>query len=359
MGDLLGMRRAPMVAFAFAAATALFLAAPVHAQWLDFKMAAIPRTSDGKLDAVAPAPRTSDGKSDLSGLWRLNAGIGYALNIVTDLEANELSSEAKTLSRQRSENLWTDDPAVDCLPLGSRYMYPALGQLAKVIQTPTLIIILFEDLTYRQIFLDGRDLPQDPNPSFMGYSVGHWEGDTLVVESTGFNDRPWLDGVGHPRSETMRLTERWRRKNFGEIDLQLTFEDPKFYARSWTVPVGVRFVPDTELLESVCSEHEKSRGRMIGRTERERNLTIPSATLSSYAGRYEAVSAMAGGARVLDVALVEGELLLSFDGKGKTPLVRLTETTFGTKLGFVEFVRGSDGSVTHLMLNANRAVRKR
>ena len=362
MGEGIGIRIRPvrMVPSAIAAAAALLLAAPVDAQWLDFKTPDVPRTADGKLNVAAPVPRAADGKPDLSGLWRISAGVGYGLNIVTDLKPDELSSSAKNLSRQRAENLWTADPGVDCLPYGTRVMSSALGRLAKVVQTSTLIVVLFEDLTYRQIFLDGRSLPKEPNPSFMGYSVGHWEADTLVVESTGFNDRSWLDGAGHPHSETLRLTERWRRKSFGEIDLQLTFEDPTFYVRPWTVPVSVRFAADTELLESVCSENEKSRARMVGRTDTDRTFTMSPTALSVYVGTYEVESSSRfAGARVLDVVLVEGELLLNFDGKGKTSLVPLTETTFAHSLGFVEFVRDGQGNVTHLMINANRAVRKR
>jgi hypothetical protein len=355
----IGIRPIEIVGVAIVASAAVFLATSVEAQWLNHKMADVPRTPEGAFNSAAPAPRTADGKPDLSGLWRISAG-GYGLNIVSDLSAGDLSSSAKSLSRQRLENLRTDDPAVDCLPLGSRYMHSVIGQLAKLIQTPTLIVILFEDLTYRQIFLDGRSLPKDPSPSFMGYSVGHWEGDTLVVESTGFNDRPWFDSAGHPHSETMRMTERWRRTSFGVIDLQLTFQDPQYYARDWTVPVNVRFAADTELIEAVCTENERSRRHMVGLTDRERKFTISPTALSLYAGTYEAAppSGM-GGARVLDVVFAEGELSLSFDGKGKMPLIPLTETTFAHPLGFVEFVRDSQGNVTDLMLNANRAVRKR
>src|SRR6185436_14745870 len=146
---------------------------------------------------------------------------------------------------------------VRCLPLGPAY--PTSGdstgsEMMRIVQTPQLIVMLNPDLTYRQIWMDGRALETNPNPSWMGYSVGRWEGDTLVVESFGFNDRTWLDQNGHPHSEALRTTERYRRRDFGHMDIEVTLSDPAAYARPWTVALGAELTADTELLEYVCNE---------------------------------------------------------------------------------------------------------
>lgn len=217
------------------------LATTVAAQWLNYSTPGIPRLPDGKPNLAAPAPRTSDGKPELSGLWRLNPGFGYIVNIASDLKPAEVFPWAEALYRQRLDDFGKDDPhSVKCLPGAPRKIASVIsGTMAKLIQTPSLITILYDDLSYRQVFLDGRELPKDPNPSFMGYSTGHWEGDTLVVQSTGFNENTWLDFGGHPHTESLRVTERFRRRDFGHIDLQVTFEDPKAYARPFTVPISV------------------------------------------------------------------------------------------------------------------------
>src|SRR6266567_8033064 len=206
------------------------------AQWLHYPTPGIPRTADGKPNLTAPAPRTTDGTPDLSGLWMLNAGPGHVANIAADLKAGEIQPWADALYKQRLGDLGRDDPwTVQCLPAGPRLILTGGNGAARIIQTPAILVILYEELSYRLIFLDGRELPKDPNPSWMGYSVGHWDGDTLVVESTGFNERSWLDMGGHPHTDSLRTTERYRRTSFGHMDLQVTFDDPKAYARPWTV----------------------------------------------------------------------------------------------------------------------------
>src|SRR2546423_4754770 len=154
------------------------------------------------------------------------------------------------------EDLGKDRMSVQCLPWGPSYNTSV--RKAKIVQTPGLIVMLDEDLTYRQIFLDGRKLEADPNPSWMGYSVGHWEGDTLVVESTGFNNRTWLDRDGHPHTEALRTTERYRRRDFGHMDVEVTLQDSAIYAKPWTVKVEAQLNADTELAEYVCNENVKN-----------------------------------------------------------------------------------------------------
>ena len=152
--------------------------------------------------------------------------------------------------------------SVDCLPFGPMATFQTEGGPARIVQTPALIAILFADLSHRRIFMDGRALPVHPNPTFMGYSVGRWEGDTLVVESTGFNERTWLDVQGHPHTEDLHITERMQRRDFGHIDVDITFSDPKAYSRPWIVKTSLVYWPDTEMLEYVCSENERDRGHL-------------------------------------------------------------------------------------------------
>jgi hypothetical protein len=336
------------------------------AQWLHYPTPGLPRAADGKPNLNAPAPRAADGKPDLSGLWMLAAGPGLLANVTADLRPDEVQPWANALFKQRLGDIGIDDPwTVQCLPAGPRQILSGGTGPARIIQTPALLVILYEDLIYRQIFLDGRELPKDPNPSWMGYSVGHWEGDALVVESSGFNQRSWLDMGGHPHTEALRTTERFRRTSFGHMDLQVTFDDPKAYARPWTVSYGVTFAPDTEMLEFVCAENEKDREHLVGRTAAEKNVIVSPRILSKYVGVYETVSTTgtAMTARVFNVTLEAGQLMIEIGGRGKMPLVALSETTFSPRLlGTYEFVMDDRGVVTHLMAYSTegdvKAVRK-
>ncbi len=257
---------------------------PVSAQWLNQRDPRIPRTKEGKPNLSAPAPRAANGKPDLSGIWltdgtprpemeRLFRGFGafavpgddplefnkYFLNIMSDFkpEDDPLRPEFVSLMRQRAR-AQRDTPTTLCLPMGVPWSN-GLPSPHKVVQTPGLTVIMYEGETTRQIFTDGRKHPADPNPSWLGYSVGDWEKDTLVVDTVGFNDRTWLDAFGHPHSESLHVVERFRRRDFGHMDLQVTFEDPKTYTKPVTINYGQTLLPDTDLLEYVCTENEKSR----------------------------------------------------------------------------------------------------
>lgn len=325
----------------------------VMGQWLDYPTPSIPRTADGKPNFAAPAPRTSAGKPDLSGLWTMNAGPGHLANVTADLKPGEIQPWAEALYKQRLGDLGKDDPwTAKCLPAGPRLILTGGNGPARITQTPQLVVILYEDLTYRQIFMDGRKLPSDPNPSWMGYSVGHWDGDSLVVESTGFNDRSWLDMGGHPHTESLRTTERFRRTSFGHMDLQVTFDDPKTYTRPWTISFGVNFAADTSMLEYVCAENEKDREHLIGRTAEEKGVTVSPEILAKYVGTYETVATTgsAMSARMFRVTLADGQLMIEIGGNGKIPLIPLSETTFSPRLlGTYEFVKDNSGVVTHMM----------
>jgi hypothetical protein len=324
---------------------------PVAAQWLDHPTPGIPRTPDGKPNLAAPAPKAAGGKPDLSGLWRLGVEIGIGANITADLPPADIQPWVAALSRSRLEDFGKDDPEITgCKPGGPRHITRA--GLAKIVHTPGLMVILYEDLAYRQIFLDGRPLPPDPNPNWMGYSVGHWEGDTLVVETAGFNDRTWLDFAGHGHTEALRMTERYRRPDFGHMDLQVTIDDPKAYAKPWTVSAGGTLAADTELLEYVCLENEKDQQHLVGRTSEEKKVIVPPAILAQYVGVYEV-----GSRNVFTITLVNGELLLDMQGKGKVPMIPLSETSFSPRLlGTYQFFKNEQGVVTHMLVHSAEEV---
>jgi hypothetical protein len=246
------------------------LSGSAFAQWPTLKTPSIPRTSDGKADLSAPPPRTSDGKPDLSGLWQVPLANGipkYVLNLAADLPNNQVPLQpwAEALLKERMETSGKDYPASRCLPPGVPNITFAPHPF-KIVQVPGLVVILHEALmTFRQIFTDGRALPQKAEPTWMGYSVGTWEGDRLVVRTTGFNDKTWLDIAGHPATEALKVTERFRRRDFGHLDLEITIDDSKAYTHPWTVNVGATLLPDTDLIEFVCNENEKDQPHLVGK----------------------------------------------------------------------------------------------
>jgi hypothetical protein len=216
--------------------------------------------------------------------------------------------------------------------------------------------MLSEDLTYRQVFLDGRELPRDPNPAWMGYSVGNWEGDTLVVESTGYNDRTWLER-GHPHTENLRLTERFRRPDFGHLELEVTFSDPAIYAKSWTTKAAGVFTADTDVIEYVYAENERDRVNLVGKNSDDTKNAVKLAPtiLTKYVGTYEFHAKELGipGPEILlllfKVALENGELKLGVGDGPKQPITPLLETSFTGVGGRVEFGKNDKGEVTHIV----------
>ncbi len=337
-------------------AVQLAVAAAASGQWLNLATPGIPRMADGKPNLNAPAPRAAGGKPDLSGLWRLNAGPGHISNVTGSLRASDVQPWAQRLYEERLGNLGKDDPwTVACLPAGPRSLVKGGDGPARILQTPGEVVILYDDLTYRQIFLDGRALPKDPNPSWMGYSVGHWDGDTLVVESTGFNDRSWLDMGGHPHTESLRATERFRRTSFGNMQVSVTFDDPKAYAKPWTVSFAASLAADTEMLEYVCNEDEKDKAHLVGRTDEEKKVRVPVETLSRYVGVYYTVATTgtAASARSFTITLEGDQLMIEMAGNGKLPMVPLSETTFSPRfLGTYEFVEDDRGEFTRMIAHS-------
>jgi len=325
--------------------------APVGAQWLNYPTPGIPRTAGGKPNLAAPTPRTADGKPDLSGVWD-KISPKYSRNIAADLKPGDIQPWAEALVAQRKENLGKDYMNVVCLPLGPGYVTDADStgaEQVKIVQTPGLIILLNPDLTYRQIYMDGRKLETNPNPSWMGYSVGHWDGDTLVVESNGFNDRTWLDHDGHPHTEALRTTERYRRRDFGHMDVEVTLADAGAYAKPWTVAAHAELAPDTEMIEWVCNEERQSvLSHWVGNAsdEKKRAVKVDPAVLARYAGTYEEQPKLWRLVpRVVAVTVSGGMLYADMDGRGKVALTAESESSFSGLYGLgVDFRKAGDGS---------------
>jgi hypothetical protein len=258
----------------------------VQAQWLNTRDSETPRTKDGKPNLSAPAPRASGGKPDLSGVWQgEGAPISELMKILPLGGANGLGEDPPTLSffnvlaaykpedsplrpelraeyQKRAAVALTEPPPVLCGP-PVMPMVNSLPAPFKIVQTPKLTLVLYEsDTIFRQIFTDGRKHPDDPQPSWLGYSVGHWQGDSLIVETVGLIPFGPLDMFGHPHSEAMRVTEQFHRRDFGHMDVQVTIDDPKTYTKPFTYKIGMRLLPDTDLLENFCTEDEKDAAHM-------------------------------------------------------------------------------------------------
>ena len=265
-----------------------FLSTGAHAQWLNYPTPGTPRTHDGQPNLAAPAPRAPDGKPDLSGVWMheittvadvrrlfgnrfedsikansIGMEIGtqhkYNFDILVDFKPEEspLRPEAREIMRRREANR---DPSNVCMGVRGIPAAGLLSEPVKIVQAPRLTMILYEvGNLHRQIFTDGRTLPKEFDfPAFLGYSAGRWEGDTFVVETAGFNDQTTLDGMGHPHSDALRITERFRRRDFGHLDWEMTFDDPKMYTKPFTIKVPHDLLADADIFEMFC-ENEKDR----------------------------------------------------------------------------------------------------
>jgi hypothetical protein len=268
-----------------AIAIIILTAFPLSAQWFHYPTPGVPRTSEGTPDLNARASRTG-GKPDLSGMWIAKNVLPCPPVLRSDdgdcAEKTGLSVQATNIAdglpgglpyqpwtaelvKKRKQDLGKDDPHAKCLPAGFPRAY-ALPHIQKVVQTPGLLLILDEfNAGYRQIFTDGRPLPEDPQPSWNGYSSGKWEGDTLVVKTIGFRADLWLDLAGNPMTSAATVTERFRRPNYGQLEIEVTVDDPKAYTKSWTVTFKQSIVLDTELLDEICLENEKSVRHLAGK----------------------------------------------------------------------------------------------
>ncbi len=338
----------------------LFLAAlilivgtiPAGAQWLDRKTPGIPRTPDGKPNLTAPAPRGPDGKPDLTGVWD-------GSEVVARPEPANLQPWVMELARKHQQDYYKMRPYYQCRPSGpeaERY-----GSWSRILQTPAAIAILNDDLTYRVIFTDGRELEANAAPSWMGYSVGHWDGDTLVIESNGFNDKTWVSRYGVSHTASLRVTERYRRADFGHLQVEVTYTDPTAYLKPWGFTANMALAADTEMLEQIC---ELSSDRWTGSLSdaSTQAVSVPPDVLARYVGVYTGI--YAGKKRTYEVSLSGGKLIATLagppiegglgaigleDGATRT-LVPLSQTVFeGLGLGYRFMVNGK-GEATDLVV---------
>jgi len=256
-----------------------FFTSSMFAQWLGYPAPGTPRNRDGSANLTAEAPRASNGKPDLSGVWHVvptsaaemkqlfGAGVDtldvpgmeidtiskYAVNILLDFKPEDAPMRPETAAKFGA----TKGYVGGCAPIGIPLTY-LVSEPDEIVQTPRQIVMMFEsDGTHRQIHTDGRPLPKDPEPTWLGYSVGNWEGDTLVVETIGLNDRTVLDVIGHPHSEALRVVERYHRRDFGHMDVEVTFDDSKMYTKPFSIKFTQTLFADSDVLETVCAENEK------------------------------------------------------------------------------------------------------
>jgi hypothetical protein len=337
-------------------AVAALFAAPAFGQWT-ITTPGIPRLANGKPNVSAPAPRTSDGKPDLTGIWQAGrAGAagqyGYDYNVAQDLPPDAVTPWAQSLRQERMQNFRKDSPLSHCEPVSVPFLN--FRGLSRIVQTPGLIVILYEspNSPHRTIFMDGRELPKDPEPTWLGYSVGHWEGDALVVNSIGFNEQGWLDVGGNPQTESLRLTERFRRPDFGHLELEVTFDDPKTFTKPFTLRMVKNYTADTEIFEDVC-ENERDRGHLVG------GFKMAPEVLAKYAGTY--------GLPGRDVVVeISGDKLIVRDNAHPRDQLFVADSDTGFQSSVSEvaivFVKDAQGAVTQFTRTGEgkdeKAVRK-
>jgi len=336
-------------------ATLVLLASttPLAAQWLTLPTPGIPRTADGEPDLTAAVRRTADDHPDLKGLW-LPRRVSGDLDDPTNVQ-----EWARTLIAERERRFFQDSPRYQCLPSGPAYLPAGVsaGGVRRIVQSPTLIAVLYSDLAYRQIFMDGRELEPDPLPTWMGYSVGRWEGDTLVVESNGYNDQTWLDAYGVSHTEALHMTERYHRSDFGHMRLSVTYEDPGTFDSPLETVIEMELVADDELLETVCNEASQTFSHYGGDiTEAEQKVVeVDPEILARYVGSYE--GGWLGRQITVEVTLEDGELVMRRDppyitGNSAAAVLRLipqSDTAFECScgLGFV-FIAEDGGMATRV-----------
>lgn len=327
--------------FTLLAAVLLGVTPTVSAQWLKHPTPGIPRTDDGKPNLSAPAPRTADGTPDLAGLWEAGP------NGQSDFTPANALPWAQDIAKRRELNPASDGWSTLCLPPGP--MISFTGPM-RIVQTPQLVTMLYENSNnFRQIYTDGRHLPHDPNPTFQGYSVGRWEGDTFVVETIGFNDRSLVGRPAYPHTEALRTIERYRRRDFGHLDLQMTVDDPKAFMRPWTITTQLQFNPDTDLLEYVCNENEKSRQHFVQPKDTS-EIRVDPVVLAKYTGKYEVMTPR--GKSQATVTVDGDQLMIEVLGMGSGRMIPQSPTMFQFRGAVIEFVANETGEVTHLIAHA-------
>jgi hypothetical protein len=313
------------------------------AQWLKHPWPGIPRTAAGKPDLTALAPRGPDGKPDLTGVWN-------GPTPEPTLDPAIAQPWVNDLVRQRQQDYHKGRPFYQCLPSG-----PEADRFAgwkRILQTPTMIAILNEDLTYRVIFMDGRELEANAAPSWMGYSVGRWDGDTLIVDSVGFNDKTWLSRYGQSHTEALRVREVYRRRDVGHLQVEVTFTDPGAYVKPWSFTADMALAADTEMLESVCERSSDQWAATLSDVARTA-VTVAPGVLARYVGVYKGT--YIGTKRTVEVVLSDGQLIAKVagaagvDGGEIRPLIPQSDTLFeGLGMGY-QFIVDDKGVVTDVV----------
>ena len=323
----------------FAALILMMGTISAEAQWLDRPTSGIPRTQDGKPDLTAPAPRGPDGKPDLTGIW--NGPVP-----VPRPDPANAQAWVKDVVRQREQDYYRGRPYFHCQPSG-----PESGRFAawkRILQTPVALAILNDDLTYRVIHMDGRELEANPAPSWMGYSVGRWDGDTLVVNSVGFNDKTWVTDGGLPHTEALRVTERYRRRDVGHLEVEVTYTDPAAYAKPWSFTANMALAADTEMLEAVCEHSSEHWTGSLSDSARSTVIVAPD-MLARYVGVY--IGFWGATKRTVEVSLSGGQLIAkilggTIPGDESRPLIPQSQTLFeGLGLGY-QFIVDDKGVAT-------------
>jgi hypothetical protein len=336
----------------------LLASTTLQAQWLDWKTPVVPRTANGKPNLQAPVPRTREGRVDMSGVW---VSDGRATGSLFD--NSKIQGWALKAMLKQEKNFFINDPRFHCLPSGPG-AYPAgatAGGQRRMIQHPDFIAILNPEMTYRQVYMDGRKLEDEPAIStWLGYSAGHWDGDTLVIESNGYNDKTWLTREGLPHTERLRITERYRRIDFGHIELTVTYDDPGTFTEPVQATIHLVNQPDEGMLETICNESaagQKHYSGEISKSESEK-VRVPLATLQKYVGTYQGL--WLGNLITAEITLANGGIVLTrtprySDTGGNTnsarsQLVPRSQTAFDCACGLgFEFTVGADGVATEVL----------
>ena len=340
----------------FAAWLLLCATTTVQAQWFDWMSPGVPRTADGRPDLVAPVPVMPDGKPDLSGIWVPDDARGSLF------DSSKIQGWAQDAMIEAENTFYTNDPRFHCLPSGPSN-YPAgatVGGVRRMVQHPDFIAILHPDMTYRQVYMDGRALEDEPLlPTWMGYSTGHWEGDTLVIESNGYNDRTWITREGLPHTDKLRITERYRRLDYGHMEVHITYDDAGTFTETVEATVDLMLTPDAGMLEVICNESETGQKHYSGELSQAemKVVELPESTLQRYVGTYQ--GPWLGNMIKAEVVLENGALFLirtpRYSDTGgntdsaKSRLVPQSETAFDCScgLGFV-FTVGESGVATEV-----------
>lgn len=334
----------------------LLASAGAQAQWFDWSSPTVPRLDDGRPDLTAPVPRMADGHIDMSGVWLPDDARG------TLFDSSKIQGWALDAMVAAENSFYTSDPRFHCLPSGPS-SYPAgatVGGVRRLVQHPDYIAILNPDMTYRQVFMDGRPLEDEPLlPTWMGYSTGHWDGEVLVIESNGYNARTWLTREGLPHTEQLRITERYTRHDYGHITLDVTYEDPGTFTEPVQATIDLVNQPDNGMLEIICNESETGQKHYSGEVSQADNevVEVPLETLRNYVGTYQGL--WLGNMITAQITLEDGGLILTRTprysdtggntGSARSRLIPQSQNAFDCTcgLGFV-FKVGADGIATEV-----------